>query len=85
MSYAQNFIHKLDKSKKLNPAGVEANMRLQYGTLGFLEEQDFLFELEIAAECERQNPGYLRDVAASFGLADDFNRWEIELKKVDKC
>ena len=52
----------------INAAGVEASMRLRYSTLDHLSRADFRREIELAAECERSDPGYLAAVAASFGL-----------------
>ncbi len=60
----------------LNPAGVEASMRLQYGTLNHLPREVFAEEAKLAADCERQSPGFLRSTAESFGMADEFSAWE---------
>jgi len=60
----------------LNPAGVEASMRLQYGTLNHLPREVFAAEAKLAADCERQSPGFLRRTAESFGMADEFTTWE---------
>jgi len=60
----------------LNPAGVEAAMRSQYGALCHLPRAIFAEEAKIAEQCEQQCPGYLRDIANSLGMADDFRRWE---------
>lgn len=51
-----------------DPAGIEAHMRLEYGTLDHLDEGTFTYEIGLAMNCERHQPGYLRSVAASFGM-----------------
>ena len=73
MSY-QTLLHELAPS--LNPAGVEASMRLQYGTLDHLPREIFAEEATLAAACEREEPGFLKSIAASMGMADDYNAWE---------
>lgn len=60
----------------VNPAGVEAHMRAEYGTLGHLDRAAFVREVKIARKCERASPGYLRKVADSYGMAYEFDRWE---------
>ena len=73
MAY-QKFIHDIDPT--VNPAGVEASMRLQYGTLDHLDRHTFVEEIILAKQCEKEQPGYLRRTAASYGLTDDYNKWE---------
>ncbi len=60
----------------LNPAGVEASMRLHYGTLNHLPRETFVAEAKLAADLEVQSPGILRKMAESMGMADDFAEWE---------
>jgi len=60
----------------LNPAGVEASMRMQFGTLDHLSREDFRAECAIAEECEKAEPGFLRKVAESYGMGRDFAKWE---------
>ena len=60
----------------LNPAGIEASMRLRYGTLNHLPRETFLAEAKLAADLEGQSPGILRKIADSMGMADDFAKWE---------
>lgn len=60
----------------LNPAGVEASMRLHYGTLNHLPRETFVEEARLAADLEAQSPGILRRIADSMGMADDFANWE---------
>ena len=60
----------------LNPAGVEASMRLHYGTLNHLPRETFEAEARLAADLEVQSPGILRKIADSMGMADDFAKWE---------
>ena len=61
---------------KLNPAGVEASMRLVYGTLDHLSGADFKQETTLAKDCEESEPGYLRSIADSYGMKRDFEMWE---------
>ena len=73
MAY-QTLLHEL--APDLNPAGVEASMRLHYGTLSHLPRETFAAEAKLAADLERQAPGILRKIADSMGLGDDFANWE---------
>lgn len=74
MSHYQKIIRSMHPT--INPAGVEASMRLQYGTLSHLSDRDFRREIRIAEECEKVEPGFLRKTAASYGMAEDFAAWE---------
>jgi len=49
--FYQKLLHEL--APDLNPAGVEASMRLQYGTLNHLPREVFAEEAKLAADCER--------------------------------
>lgn len=73
MSY-QTLLHEL--APDLNPAGIEASMRLHYGTLNHLLHETFAEEARLAADIERQSPGILRRIADSMGMANDFAKWE---------
>ncbi|MQA65211.1 MAG: hypothetical protein GEU76_04810 [Alphaproteobacteria bacterium] len=73
--FYQNLLHEL--APELNPAGVEASMRLQYGTLSHLPREIFVEEAKVAATCERQSPGYLRRVADSMGMASEYDAWQV--------
>ena len=73
MSY-QTLLHEL--APDLNPAGVEASMRLHHGTLNHLPRETFAEEARLAADIERQSPGMLRRIADSMGMASDFAKWE---------
>lgn len=73
MSY-QTILHEI--APDLNPAGVEASMRLQYGTLGHLPRAVFAQEAEVARAMHKADPHALRGIAASMGMADEFQRWE---------
>jgi hypothetical protein len=77
-SYYQRVIRELDAKRTVNPAGVEASMRVNYGTLNHLCDSHFRREIRLARECEAAEPGYLRRVAESFGMADDFDAWEAQ-------
>ena len=70
----QTLLHEL--APDLNPAGVEASMRLHYGTLSHLPRETFAEEARLAADLELQSPGILRKIAESMGMADDFAKWE---------
>jgi hypothetical protein len=70
----QTLLHEL--APNLNPAGVEASMRLHYGTLNHLPRETFAKEAKLAADLEGQSPGILRKIAESMGMADDFAKWE---------
>ncbi len=74
MSFYQDFIHKLDKT--VNPAGVEASMRLVYPVLSDLDKQTFLSEIQMAKECEVLESGFLLSTAETFGLKADYEKWE---------
>ena len=74
MSYYQRLIREMNPT--VNPAGVEASMRLQYGTLSHLSARDFRREIKLAVSCEKAEPGFLKRTAESFGMADDFASWE---------
>ena len=60
----------------VNPIGVEASMRLQYGTLDHLSRGVFHGEIELAKACEREEPGFMRSTACSFGWGEAFDRAE---------
>ena len=75
--FYQKLLHEL--APGLNPAGVEASMRLQYGTLNHLPREVFAEEARLAADCERKSPGYLRRTAESFGMAGEFTVWEAKV------
>ena len=66
----QTLLRKL--APDLNPAGVEASMRLHYGTLNHLPRETFVAEAKLAADLEGQSPGILRKIAESLSMADDF-------------
>ena len=70
----QKLIHEIEPS--VNPAGVEASMRLIYGVLDHLSRETFAEEIQIAKKAEAQDPGFLRQVAESYGMEKDFLSWE---------
>lgn len=49
-------------------AGIEATMRLEHGTLDALPRDLFRREIRIALACEDEQPGFLVQMAASYGL-----------------
>ena len=73
MSY-QTLLREL--APDLNPAGVEASMRLHYGVLNHLPRDTFVAEALLAADLESGSPGILRKIAESMGMADEFAKWE---------
>ncbi len=73
MAY-QKLLHEL--APKMNPAGVEAMMRLNYHTPNHLPREVFVAEAKLAADLERQCPGSLREIAASMGMEGEFAKWE---------
>ena len=73
MSY-QTLLHAL--APDLKSAGVEASMRLHYGTLNHLPRETLVAEAKLAADLEGQSPGILRKIAESMGMVDDFAKWE---------
>jgi hypothetical protein len=73
MSY-QKLLRELAPS--LNPAGVEASMRLHYGVLNHLPRDIFVAEALLAADLEIGSPGILRKIAESMGMGEDFAKWE---------
>ena len=73
MSY-QTLLHEL--APDLKSAGVEASMRLHYGTLNHLPRETLVAEAKLAADLEGQSPGILRKIAESMGMVDDFAKWE---------
>ena len=75
-SYYQKTIRGLDPT--LNPAGVEAAMRLHFGVLDHLPLEVFASEIQIARACEQEEPGFLRGCAYSMGHGADFEAWEGE-------
>ena len=80
----QKAIYEIDPT--VNAAGVEASMRLQYGTLSHLDDRTFRAEIRIAKDCEREEPGFLRMVAESYFSEDSpvgFDNAEHFVKPVD--
>ena len=79
MSLYQKSIHDIDPS--INPPGVEASMRLQHSTLDHLPHKTFVEEVKIAKDCEAADPGYLKGIAESYGMADEYQEWETKMGK----
>lgn len=73
MAY-QRLLHEL--APEMNPAGVEAMMRLHHHTLNHLPREVFVAEAKLAADLERQAPGSLREIAESMGMESEFAMWE---------
>ena len=72
--YYQKIIRELDST--VNPAGVEASMRLQYGTLDHLCNATFKQEIKIAKACEKAEPGFLKGCAESMGFGAEYAMWQ---------
>ena len=69
MTAYQKLIQEIDKTVTATEArGVEASMRLQYGTLGHLSRDTFKSEISLFRACEKHQPGYGASLAASYGL-----------------
>jgi hypothetical protein len=73
MAY-QKLLHEL--APEMNPAGVEAMMRLHHHALNHLPREVFVVEAKLAAELERQSPGSLREIAKDRGMEGEFAKWE---------
>ena len=80
--YYQELIHELDPG--VNPAGVEAWMRLRHGTLDHLSREEFKDEIRAARHCETEEPGHLWETAASESMLSDLFRWEEKLEGRDR-
>ena len=80
MSY-QKLLHEL--ATDLNPAGVEASMRLHYGVLNHLPRDTFVAEALLAADLESGSPGILQKIADSLGMAEDYAKWEAARAPLD--
>ena len=65
---------------EVNAAGVEASMRLQYGTLDHLDDATFRQEIDLARQCETHEPGFLKRCADSYGMGADYNNDERHLQ-----
>lgn len=74
----QEMLHGMDPS--INPAGVEAHLRLQYGTLDHLDAATFHKELALARNTEHLHPGYMREAAEAEAMTKDFNHWQTRLE-----
>ena len=70
----QQLIQELDST--VNPAGVEAAMRLQYGTLDHLSKEAFKQEIGIAKACEKESPGFMKLCADSLGFGAEYAAWK---------
>ena len=81
MSY-RALINELDPF--VNAVGVEAAMRLQYGTLDHLSREAFVEEIRIARACEERSPGYLALCAGGPDWLDvDFVAEERRIRLMD--
>ena len=60
----------LELDPTVDAVGVEANMRLHYGTLDHLSRDEFKTEIAIAKEYEAAVPGFLKRCAESYGWTE---------------
>lgn len=60
----------LELDPTVDAVGVEASMRLHYGTLDHLSRDEFKTEIAIAKECEAAEPGFLKRCAESYGWTE---------------
>ena len=77
-SFYARSIREMDES--VNAVGVEAFMRLEYGTLDHLQKESFAREIELAKQAEQEEPGALRlfAKAQSDVMLEDFDNFERE-------
>ena len=78
-NYYQNLIHWIDPS--INPAGVEAIMRIEHTTLDHLPRSAFEQAVKLAREREALEPGYMREAADYCSLIIHFEDWETILSR----
>ncbi|HBM13419.1 MAG TPA: hypothetical protein DD390_12050, partial [Rhodospirillaceae bacterium] len=79
----QALFHEL--APNLNPAGVEAYMRLLYNDdLDDLPRETFVQEIKVAALHEHEEPGFLAKIAEDGDLKEDFEAWEKTLTTVEQ-
>ena len=76
-NWYQESIHDLDNT--VNPAGVEAFMRVEYGPLDYLPLSSLEDGAKSAKSAEAKQPGLLEMIAESKGLADDYADWQKEM------
>ncbi len=77
-SFYVETIREIDET--VNAVGVEAFMRLEYGTLDHLSKEAFAREIELAKQAEQQEPGALRMCAwaDSKQALEDFDNFQRE-------
>jgi len=77
-SFYARSIRQIDES--VNAVGVEAFMRIQYGTLDHLSRNDFAREIELAKQAEGEEPGALSLCAGaqSDTMLEDFDNFQSE-------
>ena len=67
-----------DINQYINPVGVVCMMREAHHTLDALDIAQFRMETLAAASCEREQPGFLRRMADSYGHVEPFDEWNAE-------
>ena len=88
MSPVQHRIY--DLAPNLNPAGVEAHIRhtrkiLSAGsTIDHLSDGELLSAAQEAAAAEKEQTGYLHNLAYSLGLQQDHSIWDSILIRTGK-
>ena len=79
MNY-QDTIRSIDPN--VNPVGVEASMRLEFGTLDHLSVEQFAAEVELARKMEASEPGILGRLASSYGMGREFIAAEQQVSRL---
>ena len=77
-SFYTRSIREIDES--VNAVGVEAFLRLEYGTLDHLSREDVAREIELAKQAVGEEPGALRLFARSQSdaMLEDFDNFQSE-------
>ena len=73
----RQIINQIDPT--VNAAGVEASIRLQYRTLDNLSRRKLAAEVRLALACEAEEPGFLKEAAEGYGLAEAYKAEEARI------
>lgn len=73
-TFYQRLIHEI--APDVNPAAVEAFMRLEHSTLNGLPRARFVSECELVRLISASHMHDLRELAASYGMGEDYDHWE---------
>lgn len=77
--YHQDLIHELEPT--VNPVGIKASMRLQYGTLDHLSRETFVEEIRLTKLSEAHQPGFLKQAVEYCSLEKEYPEWENRTQK----